>query len=37
MHIKELLQEVIEYSKEKYIDYPSILKEYVKRKYGIIL
>ena len=36
-HLKELLENTVQYDKNKYYDYPTILKEYVSRKYGIKL
>jgi len=37
MFIKRFLKHLIKYDKEKYGDYPKILKEYVKHKYNINL
>jgi len=37
IHVENLLKKMMPYNKNKYIDYPRILKEYVKRKYGIKL
>ncbi|MET1159999.1 MAG: glycosyltransferase [Thermoprotei archaeon] len=37
IHLQELLKKLVKYDKSKYIDYPRILKEYVKKKYGIDL
>ena len=36
-YLKELLENTVQYDKNKYYDYPTILKEYVSRKYGIKL
>jgi len=37
IHVQNLLKRHIRYDKNKYIDYPRILKDYVRRKYGIKL
>lgn len=37
MHLKQFIQSLDKYDKEKFGDYPKILKEYVKKTYGIKL
>lgn len=37
IHRRRLLSNLVRYDPKKYIDYPSILKYFVKKKYGIVL
>jgi len=37
IYVEERLRKLVRYDRNKYIDYPRILKDYVKRKYGITL
>jgi len=37
IHVQNLLKKCVKYDKSKYVDYPRILKEFVKEKYGIDL